>query len=193
MEIVSKVRVDFDNQYLTGFFTRFMIDLNNGREIGPVELALYMRTPTLARINCALLCGYALRYKELTALKTAWFKDGDTYYIKQFKTSVMKSVDTRMLARILGDVSAATVSNVLLLPYESLERFIARACQECKIDLGKGVKDRTHIWRHLRASWLLYDGHSKSEVSRVLGHTDAGSVNAYTHNYKALMACCRIQ
>lgn len=191
MDLVSDTTVRNDNQYLTGYFTRFMIHLNNIREIGPVELALYMQTPALGRINSALLCGYALRYKELTALKTAWFMDGGTYYIKQFKTSSMKAIDTRDLAVILKDVPPSIVSNALVISYESLERYIARACQSCRIDLGPGVKDRTHIWRHLRASWLLYDGNSKSTVSKVLGHTDPSSVSAYTHNYKKLMDCCK--
>lgn len=149
--------------------------------ITKIELDILRNISPLYNLTAAIHCIYALRLSELHLVDINKFASGESQILFQTKNSAQKFLpsinlppQTRnlLLGRHLSLINSTHTSYIL-------------SYNDCIPDyllyLLRDEMNKSHIFRHIRASYLLFKGFTPEEIQSVLGHLDINTQSRYIH------------
>jgi len=150
--------------------------------VDPLSLLIVERVDRFNRSAVCLLALTCLRYSDLYNLDISAYLSGQDVSLKQNKTgSIIK-----LPALPKGLLSQSRRIHVPVHPlnqsYSSVRHSLGKAVP---LFLARSLEEnahKTHIFRHLRASYLISKSHTHREISVILGHHGNTAVNSYVHN-----------
>jgi len=155
--------------------------LARGGLIDPVSSLICMRVRGALKLPVSLLALTMVRYSELKFIDIRALLSGFPFKVYQPKT--------REYREVWGQ--GPVIDGWELLPYENVDvgRFGYDAVCSC---LSKAIpeevslriwnrSDKTHIFRHLGASWAALNGWGNEIISAKLGHANPASNESYLH------------
>jgi len=154
--------------------------LRNGK-IDTLTYNIVERVPRLQRFETCLLAATACRYSELQLIEIERLTEGKAFMIIQPKTRS---------ARILSGIEEMTKVDWTgvnlscrypLTNYDMSRRAISKVVPGELRQALLNENDKTHIFRHLRATWMRMQGFEITEIKNYLGHTNIDSTRQYIH------------
>jgi len=154
--------------------------LRNGK-IDTLTYNIVVRVPRLQRLETCLLAATACRYSELQLIEIERLTEGQAFMIIQPKTK-----SPRILSGIeeMATIDWAGVNLSCRYPltnYDMSRRAISRVVPGELRQALLNENDKTHIFRHLRATWMKMLGFDIGEIANYLGHTNIDSTRQYIH------------
>lgn len=150
-------------------------------EIDPVTMGIVLDTQRLAKLQVNILAATTLRWKELKTLDLRWFLSGSSQRCKQYKTDSYRSIPGLSSPIWLETPDWNETMSFQRLAYDAVRRAIIKATPDHIKRKLADVNDSTHIFRHLRASWMHLHGSSVDEIADFFGHANTESTEAYIH------------
>jgi integrase len=146
---------------------------------GPQAIQLYQAlSPHLRHIH-GLQCWFALRYSEIGSIPIQLVRFGHMVPIHTTKGGR----DRFHSSAIARNVKAWSAVHLVRVPechtYDAVSLDVSHAIGRLGIPVVTDMHRATHIWRHLRAEYLVSRGASLDEIAAVLGHKSLDSTRRY--------------
>lgn len=153
-----------------------------GRHIlDPYSWSILQELPPAAVAPAGLLAWTKCRYAELNSIDMRALLAGETLVIPSSKNGPTRLVSgwPELLWPYWKPVPPDV--KITVISYDSLCQRIRRAARRVHVRLPKDAHDKTHIFRHLHASWRAANGAPIADISAELGHTSELSTRQYIH------------
>jgi hypothetical protein len=142
---------------------------------------IYLGCQVMSRPLIFLSIRTLLRYSDLIALSIKSLTKPSEFFVIQNKTKrpvlIKFKVFSQQLTECLNELSDIPIT----CTYSQLCRDIQKNKKKVLPGLLYGVKDGTHLFRHIEASFQKYKGVEDKIISKSLGHVDNESLNSYIH------------
>ena len=159
----------------------YIYSLLDSDKIDPVSSRILFSLYPRHRVFATVLCEYQLRYSEAILLRPERLFCDKTLQIFQPKTRAARSVNNSFRVDFFCHYANWRGFNIFPSSYESLKLDIFRCTPRCVKRLTRDIKDGTHIFRHLWASYKLMQGVQPATIGLALGHSRNTSVYSYLH------------
>jgi len=150
--------------------------------IDPISLSIINSAYPLCRLAMCLQVIYSLRLSEIHHVDLNCLLFGKSQTIIQPKTKAFKFLPSIDLSSFIRQTDIHDNISILPMSHSSyIERFkniVPLFVQQILID----EHDRSHVFRHLQASFMKSQNIPLDIISAKLGHSDSQSVRAYLHN-----------
>ncbi|NIT57066.1 MAG: hypothetical protein GWN00_12780 [Aliifodinibius sp.] len=131
------------------------------------------------RLAIILLALSACRFSELKRIELSAIIDNRPQVIIQPKTGISRLVSEIYLTDGADTSTLDVTAPVLLQNYESLRIEMLRCIPSKVRTILKYQNDKTHIFRHIRASFKSWKGLSTSEISEYFAHQSEEATREY--------------
>jgi len=180
--IIDKTMIDKARSLVSAFDLALLQAYRDGF-VDPLSYHLVCLLPALYRLPGTLLAYFKCRWSEIEPIKLEHLESGSPLEIYQGKTGNSKQVDTFHISQSLRLAAHSKNAPIIVVPYQSVAKKIKAARIDLGISIPESCKSETHIFRHFFASWAVYNKVPKSEISKILGHSSALSINSYIHKW----------
>lgn len=154
--------------------------MRNG-EIDPYSYEICQSVESLATCQVFLMAIFSIRFSEISQINPTDVKFMRTIKVLQPKTGKMRVIIHPEVPQNFQYTFNSMAVNFELISYDGVKAAINRAIPE---DLKKklsGSHSSTHIFRHLRASWLNARGISKDLIREYFDHESEETTSKYIH------------
>jgi len=149
--------------------------------LDPITVGIAQDADRLAWLQVCLLGCTTLRWKELNRLDLVKYIHGQAQHIKQYKTGTNRLIQPLPAINEVEFPSWDNSRDFMRLGYDSVKSAINRATPRHVRQLLADCNDSTHIFRHLRASWLSAQGWTDQKIANYFVHQSAETTQSYIH------------
>lgn len=151
---------------------------------GEIDRVSYQITDTIASIHwlpAILLALSSCRFSDLKKISLGDIKAGRLQLLLEGKTGELRVLENLHLGEREQDVKLNEGARLMYTNYGSLKEAIQRSTPREVRKVLKGKYDGTHIFRHLRASFMFFRGVKEEEIQRVFNHKSRKTTQHYIH------------
>lgn len=148
----------------------------------PPAVRILQEVAPRSLVPSILLACYRLRYAELARFDLPAYASGRPQRLQRVKGSASLHIQPIHDPTSPEWRRVDPQTPVVLVSYDSLAHDLAYARDRAGIHLAGDHFDRTHIFRHLHASWLHSAGVPVGIIARALGHHSPASTASYIHH-----------
>lgn len=156
--------------------------------VDPLSYLVLSTVPPSAYVPCALLAWSKCRWNELVTIDLPGVIAGQPIRIEASKGSRPRTLPGWPLTLAPCWARVDPSAPLLIISYDAVCQRLAQARRRAGIELPAQAKDKTHIFRHLYASWLHAQGESLHVIAARLGHRSESSTRHYIHPLEHLKA-----
>ena len=156
-------------------------DLYLRNELDPMSWSILDVLSTGALAPACLLAWTKCRYNELARLNLAALVDGRAIDVPASKHGRSRRIPGYHMSVATHWLPVDPATPITLISYDALCARLKRAQQRAGIQLPRNAKDKTHVFRHLHASWRAAEGYPLEAISAELGHHSSSSTEKYIH------------
>ena len=173
-------------QYLVTKVRRAIPIMATHLAIDPLSVRILGEVPPRSLVPAWLLAWTRCRWSELAQIDVRDIREGRPMHLRAVKGSKPRHAPKLPLLaqRHLASISPATP--LCTVRYDTLIQDIDLARHAAHVYLPEGAKDKTHLFRHLWASWRAAHGASIEAIADGLGHRSTDSTLHYVHPYESL-------
>lgn len=166
---------------LGGAALRVVLRHANQGKIDPVTAHLVLAIGRMETGEASLLAWGAFRYKELDQIDVRSWAGGQNINIRQTKTDQPRGVTGISTDDRLEFSDVEVTESMRIVNYDSLHYAIANSMPIRLREVLSGCQNKTHVFRHLRASWMLQQGSKLYQIQKFFGHKNSESTEQYIH------------
>jgi len=147
----------------------------------PITKLILNSLPLLSFVPAFFQAWTLCRYGEIKQISIRSLKKNEDIIIKSSKSDHVRSVP---LPSFLIPESLKTIkvkTKIQVVSYDSYKDSIARIIDNLDYFVFSDILNRTHIFRHLEATFLQKSGVSISDISYKLGHISDSATFEYIH------------
>lgn len=157
-------------------------------KVDPLSSQILLELPWSVSFPAFTLCYFGLRYSELNFLSLKLLLSAEQIQLYQPKTKTYKTSLYNPFHKFLSFDVIHPRTPFMICSYDQISYACSLAAARCGISLPDDCMDSTHIFRHLRASYMRSQKLSLKEIRSFLGHSSKDSVSSYLHKYETLKA-----
>ena len=152
------------------------------RLIDPLSFAVADKVDRLARTHALIQAAYALRFSEVFALNMGAMAFGRPQEMVQTKVfqhrylAPFPSWDESMSSSYFPPLRTMFVDRQSYA--NQLDKMVPVEVKRHLID----CMDKTHVFRHFRASWMIARGYTMAQVQKFFAHAEESSTRCYVHD-----------
>jgi len=170
-----------ESRAVGGRFLQLARTARDQGEIDPVSVYIVERAESIALLQLSLMCLYCIRYSELKQLDLKHISKGRDFSITQKKTGHVRRVVQPTEFNQSHFEGLPLDVDVDLVEYHALKRCINIALPDPIREALRECNSSTHVFRHLRASWLYAHGCSPEEIRIFFNHESLSATRSYIH------------
>lgn len=170
---MHRLLVPFISSAVLTAFTKASIDEFSFRLINKVS--------PLSRVPCAILSLLCCRWSDLLSLSFPVLRDNTRISFDQPKTGRIKYISNEFIHNSLEKCDLPDNTPIVVSSYNQIRLDIRKNKRFVNFRIPPGCNDETHVFRHLRASWLYHLDTPVAEIQKILGHVDRDVVKLYLH------------
>ena len=147
----------------------------------PVSSFILSNMPLSTYIPALLQCWTCCRFNELNQISIDHLRFGSPITIKSSKSSHTRVVPPFPFLRKYPLIGISPYTRILVTCYDSYREAILKTESKIGLHHGLNILDRTHIFRHLEASYMFEQGQPIGTISDHLGHLHDKTTRLYIH------------
>lgn len=151
-------------------------------DLDPISYNILLKTPRLSRLEAIIQAWTCCRYSEIDYVDLNAMISGKRLCVYQPKNKGNRYVDPFPFFDIIPNHYLDVNYRVRYISYDSYQRSIARCVPEHVGSVLSACNDKTHIFRHLRASYFYSIGFNISDISTFFGHKSRDATIRYIHD-----------
>ena len=151
-----------------GEIDRLTLEITNG-----VASIHWLPTVLLALSSC--------RFSDLNKISLSDIKAGRLQLLLESKTGELRVLENLRLNERAQIEELNEDAKLIYTNYSSLKEAIQRSTPRGVRQVLKDKYDGTHIYRHLRASFMFFKGLNIEEIQRVFNHKSRKTTQHYIH------------
>lgn len=167
---------------LSGNINREIIHQVRERKIDQISGLIVLNADIYNKLSCYLLCVTLLRWGDMRNLHLKSILQSKKIRIVQGKTKNFVSFPFEVLNDRLFDILYNLGNYVNYLNYNQTASYIQRFVRQHLNAENLDFNHKTHIFRHLYASYQKNQGQLVYLISKRLGHNNDNTVRSYIHN-----------
>lgn len=156
-------------------------DKHYARSFHPLALHLVRISSVYNKFALFILCITNLRWSDASRINFSIAVKNKFFNIIQNKTSGIVSVPLSLRVPELIDFIHFNDSIIEFSSYNSVSSEIKRLLRSISLPLSLNFNSRTHIFRHLNASFYASIGYDSDFIMNKLGHFSVSSQVQYIH------------
>jgi len=161
---------------------QFTIDeLTRNDVIDPFSAIISRSVTRWHWLPTALLALTCARFGDLEKIQLDKILRGELQSFKQQKTSTRRTMPNLFLMEKADRVGLDPSARIMNTGYNSLRLEIHESTPTEISKLLVNQNDATHIFRHLRASWMHSCGQSEEDIQDFFKHTEIAATREYIH------------
>lgn len=155
--------------------------LTNESVISQVARRIVLKTNRDHRLMATLLCLSTCRFKEVKRIDMSKVLDDRVQVVKQYKTGSDRLISNLYLTPQAHRETLRADVKKKIAGYESLRVQLIDSTPSRVRTILQFQNSRTHIFRHLRASFMLWRGNDLSEITEYFAHKSEQATRDYIH------------
>jgi len=183
--VYSKQNISLNDMHSYRILFRILITLWRGKDwkgdFSPVSIDILNNLPLLSFVPAFLQLWTLCRFSELKQIKIKDIKAGGSFVIHSTKSDNVKTAFPLPFISPQELKSIKDKTKIVVVSYDSYKDSIIRVKDSIGFSPVENIKDCTHIFRHLEASFLSHRGASISDISYKLGHSNEKTSLEYIH------------
>lgn len=181
----SKLNISLHNirdyRILFGLIRSYWLDNFTLMNISTQSKLILNSLPLLSFVPAFLQVWTLCRYGELKQIKIQSIKKRKELEIRSSKGEHVRLVPAVPFSDSADLKSIKDKTKIQVVSYDSYKDSISRVLFELNILFDEGILNRSHIFRHLEATFLSNRGVPIEKISYMLGHITDSSTSEYIH------------
>jgi len=149
--------------------------------IDPWSYEICRNTESLASAQIHLMCIFAIRFSEISQIYPLKLKHQEDFSVLQKKTGKMRVLQHPPTPKNFHYTFNSMTVNLELISYDGVKIAINRAVPQDLKNFLVDSHSSTHIFRHLRASWMHAQGIEKDIIREFFAHESIETTSEYIH------------